>query len=82
MDLKFWKNCKVFLTGYTRFRGGCTAIWISTLGAIGGQLILAEKIADEYSKRHLFKVNINYKNKNNPFSILDVPNLLRKNRKK
>ena len=43
---------------------------------------LAEKIADEYGKRHLLKFNINLKNKNNPPSVLGVPNLLRKNRKK
>jgi CDP-glucose 4,6-dehydratase len=33
MDSNFWKNRKVFLTGHTGFKGGWTALWLSTLGA-------------------------------------------------
>lgn len=29
----FWKNKKVFLTGHTGFKGGWTALWLSSLGA-------------------------------------------------
>jgi CDP-glucose 4,6-dehydratase len=33
MNLNFWKNRKVFLTGHTGFKGGWTALWLSNMGA-------------------------------------------------
>lgn len=33
MNSNFWKNRKVFLTGHTGFKGGWTALWLTTMGA-------------------------------------------------
>ena len=34
MNLDFWKNKKVFITGHTGFKGGWTVMWLHKLGAI------------------------------------------------
>ena len=33
MNLEFWKNRKVFVTGHTGFKGGWISLWLSKLGA-------------------------------------------------
>ena len=33
MNLKFWKNRNVFITGHTGFKGGWISLWLSKLGA-------------------------------------------------
>ena len=33
MNLDFWKNKKVFITGHTGFKGGWTVMWLHKLGA-------------------------------------------------
>lgn len=33
VDLRFWKNKSVFLTGHTGFKGGWLALWLSYIGA-------------------------------------------------
>ena len=33
MNSSFWKNRNVFLTGHTGFKGGWTALWLSSMGA-------------------------------------------------
>ncbi len=33
MNLGFWKNITVFLTGHTGFKGGWLAYWLNELGA-------------------------------------------------
>jgi len=33
MNLEFWKNRNVFLTGHTGFKGGWTSLWLSRMGA-------------------------------------------------
>jgi len=33
MNISFWKNRNVFLTGHTGFKGGWTSLWLSSLGA-------------------------------------------------
>lgn len=34
VDLGFWKDKKVFLTGHTGFKGGWTVLWLKKLGAV------------------------------------------------
>ena len=33
MNLEFWKDKKVFITGHTGFKGGWLSLWLSRLGA-------------------------------------------------
>ena len=33
MNLEFWKNRSVFVTGHTGFKGGWISLWLSKLGA-------------------------------------------------
>jgi CDP-glucose 4,6-dehydratase len=33
MNLEFWKNRNVFITGHTGFKGGWISLWLSRMGA-------------------------------------------------
>lgn len=33
MNINFWKNRNVFITGHTGFKGGWTSLWLASLGA-------------------------------------------------
>ena len=33
INIDFWKNRSVFLTGHTGFKGGWLALWLSEMGA-------------------------------------------------
>jgi len=34
MNVKFWKDKRVFITGHTGFKGGWTVIWLQKMGAV------------------------------------------------
>jgi CDP-glucose 4,6-dehydratase len=34
VDISFWKNKKVFLTGHTGFKGSWTSLWLQSMGAV------------------------------------------------
>ena len=34
VNISFWKNKKIFLTGHTGFKGSWMSLWLNSMGAV------------------------------------------------
>ena len=54
MNLSFWRDKRVLLTGHTGFKGGWLALWLERLGADVTGLSLAPPTRPMSSKKTLY----------------------------